>query len=197
MWQNSPYTCLTNTSKTSLTCQQNDDFIPVSPNGYTSMDPRLYDSPRSIRTVLDRPPLRTRNVDPLRSMYTDENNVQTGFYNSYSDIMGGDFVYYTDMDIAAPYFSPVYTNMSDVVPQIQIDPMGAYRPIYQRIPVLHNNRITSPYTFDQDQISFREDLMALQSRKINESIFDTYQLFSNPQTYFPQYYYHNQQQCDQ
>lgn len=191
----SPYHTLTDTSKTSMTCEQNADFVPFE-GGVTSMDSRLMDSARGMRLILDRPPLRTRNVDPLRNMYSypEKQEVRTGFYDGYQNINGGSIVYYTDIDIAEPYGKPPYTLTSRVIPEMLVDPMGSHRPIYQRIPVYQNNRNEFEYTFDQDQIGFREDLMSLQSRKYNEEAFDTYQLFNNPEEYFPSYQQQHQNQ---
>jgi len=184
-----PYTTLSDIRNTSLTKQQNYDFVPVhSPCDYTigttSMDPRLMNSPRGMRLILDSPPFRTKNIDPIQNLYSSQNNIHTGFYSDYSQILGGDFIYYTDYDIAEPYGKIPYTLESKTIPKMLVDPMGSYRPIYEKIPVFQNNRTDFPYTFDQDQVSFREDLMSLQSRKINESSFDTFQLFNNPEKYF-------------
>lgn len=151
--------------------------------GYQSMDPRTVDSPRAIRTVYDRPPLFSKNTQPLQNLYSSP-GAHTGFYPSYMAIKNGNLFYYTDRDIAEPYGTDPYTLTSYTIPQIEIDPMGAYRPIYQKVPIFQNNRNSSQYTFDQDQMQFREDLMALQSRKINESDFQTFQLYNDPKTYF-------------
>ena len=151
--------------------------------GYQSMDPRTFDSPRAIRTTYDRPPLFSKNTQPLQNLYTSP-GAHTGFYPSYQAIKNGDLFYYTDRDVAEPYGLDPYTLTSYTIPQIEIDPMGAYRPLYQKVPVFQNNRNVAQYTFDQDQMQFREDLMALQSRKINESDFAMFQLYNDPQTYF-------------
>ena len=151
--------------------------------GYQSMDPRTVDAPRAIRTVYDRPPLYSKNTQPLQNLYTSP-GAHTGFYPSYMAIKNGNLFYYTDRDVADPYGLDPYTLTSYTIPQIEVDPIGAFRPIYQKVPVFQNNRVVSPYTFDQDQIQFREDLMALQSRKVNESDFAMFQLYNDPKTYF-------------
>jgi hypothetical protein len=116
-------------------------------------------------------------------MYTSP-GASTGFYPSYQAIKNGNLFYYTDRDIAEPYGIDPYTLTSYTIPQMEVDPMGAYRPIHQKVPIFKNNRNSSQYTFDQDQMQFREDLMALQSRKMNESDFSMFQLYNDPKTYF-------------
>ena len=143
------------------------------------MDPRTVDAPRGMRLTLDRPPFYSKNTQPLSDLYTEEGN-KTGFYRGYEDIRGGDIFYYTDAELAEPYRPPMYILPSYTIPNMEIDPMGAFRPIYEKIPVFQNNRASSGYTFDQDQLQFREDLMSLQSQKINESDYLMYHFFRNP-----------------
>ena len=182
--EGNPYTFL-NLHGHSVVCAE--DFVynenTGSCPGYQSMDPRTVDAPRAIRTVYDRPPLMSKNTNPQQHMYTSPGS-STGFYPSYMAIKSGDIYYYTDREQASPYGTDPYTLTSYTIPQMEVDPMGAYRPIYQKVPVFKNNRNSAQYTFDQDQMQFREDLMALQSRKMNESDFLTFQLFNDPQTYF-------------
>jgi hypothetical protein len=147
-------------------------------SGYQSMDPRTVDSPRAMRLTLDRPPFYSRNTQPQSHMYTDQGN-RTGFYNGYENINGGSIFYYTDLDLADPYGELPYSLPSYTVPFMQVDPMGAYRPIYEKMPIFQNNQVASGYTFDQDQMQFREDLMSLQSRKINESDYIMYHFFKD------------------
>lgn len=179
-----PYTIL-NHSDTSMTIDHTSDFIPYR-NGFTSMDPRLFDSPRNERLVLDRPPFHTRNTQPQENLYSDENKNFVGFYPSYDQIKGGSIVYYTDLDIAEPYTTPPYSLPCRIQPTLLIDPMGAYRPIYERTPLFEKNNAAFPYSFDQDQVQFREDIMSLNERKINESDFQMYQYFVNRSRFFPQ-----------
>jgi len=179
-----PYTYL-NEKGHSLVYSQ--DFV-FNPNtgtcpGYQSMDPRTVDAPRGIRTTYDTPPLYSKNTQPLQHMYTSP-GAHTGYYPSYEAIKNGSILYYTDRELADPYGTDPYALTSYVFPQMEIDPMGAYRPVYQKVPVFKNNRNSSGYTFDQDQMQFREDLMSLQSRKINESDYQYFQLFNDPSRSF-------------
>lgn len=153
------------------------DFVPVKGGGYQSMDPRTFDSPRAQRMTFDRPPLKISNTQPLQDLYSQSNNqCQTGFYPDYSSIQGGNIKYYTDLDMTI-YNDPVYVLPSFVNLHVQTDPMGAYLPQYNRVPIFQKNRQSSLYSYDQDQMQYREDLMSLQSRKINQSDYSFYHDF--------------------
>ena len=182
--QGNNYTFL-NEKGHSFICGKDFVYVPNTGScpGYQSMDPRTFDSPRAIRTTYDRPPLFSKNTQPLQNLYTSP-GAHTGFYPSYQAIKNGDIFYYTDRELADPYSIDPYTLTSYTLPQMEIDPMGALRPLYQKVPIFMNNRNSSQYTFDQDQMQFREDLMALQSRKMNESDFQTFQNYNNPDAFF-------------
>ncbi len=162
------------------------DFYPatndVCSHGYESQDPRTFDSPRAQRLIFDKPALQVRNTQPLRGIYTEENvkGSHVGFYDSYADIKGGQILYYTDLDTTVPYSSPDFVQTSYVEPTIYNNPMGTNYAYYNKIPVFKNNRNTADYSFDQDQMFFREDLMSLQSRLVNRSDYGLYNLFHDP-----------------
>ena len=140
-----------------------------------SLDPRLIDPIRNIHMRLDRPPLQPRNVQPLRNIYDCDNDIRPRIYNDgYKSMYPGDYQYYVDPYLAQAYNEPVYVAQQTVIPFVFEDPMGALKPQYDRVPNFQNNTSISEYSFDQDQMSYREDLMARQSRKMNQS---NYQLF--------------------
>lgn len=161
------------------------DYVKIH-NHYMSLDPRTFDSPRAQRLEFDAPPRISSGTIPQTNIYEFKTN-QTGFYNDYQSIHGGDIIYYTDIDNDEPnsgpqFFIPAYTN-----PTLLIDPMGSVKPYYLRIPIFEKNNTNFEYTFDQDQCEFREDLMALQQQKINRSQFGAFQLYNDPKTYYPNY----------
>lgn len=164
----------------SLTCAEDYQkvHLPDGLSGYQSMDPRTFDSPRAQRLLLDRPPLYSRNTQPQKNLYAPS-QVQTGYYPSYESIKGGQYIYYTDKSIDVPYTNPTYVNQVYMQPTVFVDPMGASQTIYERIPIFKNNRNTSDYTFDQDQMEFREDLMSKQSQLMNKNAYGTYSLYKN------------------
>lgn len=169
-----------NVKNFSLACAE--DFhkvhTPDGLSGYQTMDPRTYDSPRAQRLIFDRPALYSRNTQPQKNLY-GPSPIRTGYYPSYQSIKGGQYVYYTDKSIDVPYSSPDYINQAYMQPTVFVDPMGSSQTIYERIPVFKNNRNTSDYTFDQDQMEFREDLMAKQSETMNKNDYGTYYLYKN------------------
>lgn len=144
--------------------------------GARSLDPRLIDPIRNIHMVLDRPPYQPRNVQPLQNMYGDcENHIAPKIYNGgYESIYAGDVQYYIDPTQALVYDNPEYALQQAVVPFVFQDPMGGLKPQYDRVPLFKNNQNISDYTFDQDQISFREDMITRLQRKMNQS---DYQIF--------------------
>lgn len=145
-------------------------------DGARSLDPRLIDPVRDIHMVLDRPPYQPRNVQPLRNMYGGcENHIAPKIYKGgYESIYPGDVQYYIDPMQALIYDSPEYTLQQAVVPFVFQDPMGGLKPQYDRVPLFQNNQNISDYTFDQDQILFREDMITRLQRKMNQS---DYQIF--------------------
>jgi len=167
------------------------DFVPTKASHRfpqsepsTSMDPRLFDSPRSQRLILDVPPWQTQGTQPLTDVYAGPGN-RTGYYPDYESITGGQFYYYNDINNDLPYQTPPYSIPAHVVPQVLIDPMGGQKFYYDRIPLFskHNNQFE--YSFDQDQCEYREDLMAKQQQPLFTNAFGAYQYFQNPKKYYP------------
>jgi len=148
-------------------------------SGYLTMDPRTYDAPRQQYLLLDTPPLYLKNTQPLTDLYSPSNNVQTGFYPSYESINGGSIIYYNDFTTGLPFVKPVYQNQSLVRPSILQNPMGQTSTIYERIPIPSEKEKSSPYSFDRDQMEFREDLIALQSQKMYKNSYDSFQFYKS------------------
>jgi hypothetical protein len=171
---------------TSVRTDASPDFVRV-PGGYSSADPRLLDSPRDQRLVLDSPPRVSAGTRPQAGLYTTVGN-RAGFYpGGYETIGGGDILYYTDLDSGLVLSTPPYVIPAHVVPSVLRDPMGSLKPYYTRVPLLAKNTALFEYTSDQDQCEFREDLMNLRSSKINTSDFNYFQAFNDPARYAPSY----------
>lgn len=161
------------------------DYVKIN-NLYTTLDPRTFDSPRAQRLYFDNPPRYSSNTIPQGDIYNMKTN-NTGFYNNYQSIYGGDIVYYTDLDNDEPNGQPQFFIPAYTVPTLLVDPMGARKPYYLRVPIFKNNNNLYEYSFDQDQCEWREDLIALQQQKQNTSNFGAYQLYNDPKTYYPSY----------
>lgn len=144
--------------------------------GAHSLDPRLIDPIRNIHMTLDRPPYQPKGVQPLQNIYQDcEYDIKPTVYrNGYENIYPGDVQYYIDPQQALIYDSPEYALQQAVVPFVFQDPMGSLKPQYDRVPLFQNNQNISDYTFDQDQISFREDMITRLQRTMNQT---DYQVF--------------------
>jgi len=154
--------------------------------GFMSLDPRTFDTTRNMYMLYDRPPLYSSQTAPQMNMDQIKTN-QTGFYNDYQSIRGGDIRYYTSLDTDDPYsdcYIPCYNR-----PELLVDPMGSIKPYYIRIPVFETNPLKEnslfEYSFLRDTSEFREDLTARQQQKYNTRNFGSFQLANNPSVYYP------------
>lgn len=157
------------------------DFFQT-PNGtYTSLDPRLKDVLRGGYSMELNLPVYDANWKTFHR--NGDNQVNAQEYRSYKDLHGGQVTYYVDDYLTQPYFSPNYQIRSTIAPRVFVDPMGSVKPEYNRRPIMQRASYLSDYTFDQDQIGFREDIMSLQSRKRDQQDFSkfygNYNLFSS------------------
>ena len=152
---------------------------PDGITGYTSMDTRTYNSPRSQYIYLDRPPLYLKNTQPLEDIYGESNDVKTGYYNSYKDIKGGSLIYYTDLDNDLPYTSPVFQIQAFNRPSVLKDPMDSTKTYYIRVPIPSEIADISDYSFDRDQMEFREDLISKQQEVFLKNNYTSYHFYKD------------------
>ena len=144
-------------------------------NTWAGTNPLLLDPRRNILTKLDRP--NYISSVPVGNVCQDQ--IYTPFfrnygknYRNYSDINGGQIQYYTNDSLTEAYFDPVFTTPAVVDHQIFIDPMGAVKPEYNRKSLAQydwnqcNKQACDSFT--HDSLEFRQDLMALQMRKMNQ-----------------------------
>lgn len=159
------------------------DFVPIEGGYYASMDPRTIDVTRNMRLVFDAPPFESPDTQPLRKIYSSP-----GYHTGYNVFNAGSVRYYTDVDTADPYATPPYVIPSEVIPTLFQDPMGGLHPYYEKVPLVQKSSDMFEYSFDQDQINWREDLMSKQQEKQNSQKWDTFHLYRDPETYFPGYF---------
>lgn len=162
--------------------KSNDFEKTTTPNGvtgYLTMDPRTFDSPRAQYMVLDTPALKVENTQPLEGIYSKENDVHTGFYKGYKDIKGGSILYYEDLNNDLPYCTPVFQIQSYMRPAILDDPMNSTKAYYERIPIPSAVDDISEYSFDRDQMEFREDLISKQQQIFYRSSYTPYNYYKN------------------
>lgn len=142
---------------------------------WLSQDPRLYDVTRNVYLYLDKPP--SSGDVRLKDIYNDKYTKYGITIKPYDKIDDGQIIYYTDRSIEDAFFSPVWSEPAVNQADLYKDPMGSMKPEYNRKPILNtaNPTVTTaenyPYclSFIQDTQSFREDLIALQQRKNNQS----------------------------
>ena len=151
------------------------DFHTNKKNQWVSMDPKLISASHGGQSLtLDRPPID--GTIPLNSVYIDKNLDNYGkSYKSYSDINAGHITYYIDKSIRDPFFGPVYSNPSLTTGMLYRDPMGAFRPQYERYPIDTSDQINSKkcsynggLSWIEDSQEHREDIISKQMRKHNE-----------------------------
>lgn len=139
---------------------------PYGTQGYFyPMDGRIIDTARGLPIVLDRP-AAVGSVD-MDIVNRFDNSNYGSVYGSYSDIRNGQIGYYVDQADAQPFSHPVYSIPSTVEKVIRKDPMDAIKPEYIKTPVASTLRMISNDQQTRDELSFREDLMALQQSRVN------------------------------
>ena len=145
---------------------------------YISKDPRLISVQHNGQVLtLDRPPLQSKIM--LSKIPFDKNLNHYGQnYKTYSDIDGGDIMYYTG-NIQDPFISPVFSNNSvSVTGTLYKTPMTNIWPVYTRKP-LKNIIGTEKDTYDDclsfttDTNNFRNDIISKQMSKINRQQWST------------------------
>ena len=134
---------------------------------FVSKDPRLISVPHSGQVqTLDRPPPNSAML--LSEISTDKNldNYGKG-YRSYADIDGGYISYYIDKSIEDPLFSPVFANTASSQGNLYRDPMGAFKPQYERNPLTNDNLLDTQRNYYEGGLSwirdsqeFREDIIS-------------------------------------
>ena len=126
-------------------------------------DPRLISAAHSGHRMLLDAPVRNGDV-PMKDVYSHRPGYSMN-YADYSDIGGGDIIYYYDIDIGVPFIKPLF-DPSPVSKSEYIDPMGTYKPHYYRDP---NKVCGRGLTWLQDSQYQRDDIIARQIWKRNQS----------------------------
>jgi hypothetical protein len=148
---------------------------------YVSSNPKLYDSVRAQALMIDRPPLTGElPVGDVKhdQIYTKRIQRYGGEYKEYSDIVGGNVLYYIPQESRDAYREPVFVTTATVAHVLVQDPMGVVRPEYRRTS-------QSQYDWDKcnqdqcdsfthDSLEFRQELMEKQMRKRNEQEYKYY-----------------------
>lgn len=135
-------------------------------NTFTSNDPRLIDVPRALKVSLDRPPMDS--TVQLNDIYCDELLIDYGKnYNTYSDVDGGQILYYSDNKFADVFTSPVFSTPSTANADISFNPMGVLEIKYTREPRIKSPQM-SGLSWLNDSTLWREDITGLYTAQIRE-----------------------------
>ncbi len=136
---------------------------------YASTDPRTRDMYNNTTIPYDRPPYQS-TVDGLKfsDVYENPKLGKNMIYDSYANIDIGDYTYYVDPTNQTPYLPDVYTLPSEIIPMAYQDPISRVKWEYVKIPL---NKSPTVCQEANDRITFREDLMSLQSIPMNRSLY--------------------------
>jgi hypothetical protein len=152
-------------------------FRKVQNDKYISTDSRLISGTRMIQVPLNKPPYES-NVTPETMYVANPTKPQQvgGRYASYQDINSGQIRYFVNREYEDTYFNPLFVTKATAVGTKFVDPMGSNKPEFNRVPLTSNNPITNPageprgvLSWISDSTAHREDLLALQMRKGNQS----------------------------
>jgi hypothetical protein len=112
-------------------------------------------------------------IPQLNEIYTYKkaNDYRTKFYRSVKDIKSGYIQYYPDKRQIEDVFSkPNFVNDAKIDASIYFNPMGSKMNDYKR--TMQENNLKSQLTWMQDSSEQREEIMSLQMRKMNRSMFE-------------------------
>lgn len=133
---------------------------------FISQDPRLVSPAHSgQRLALDNVPLNGKvhiRDTPYIAGY------RAASYDAYSDIHGGQNMYYYGKDMAVPFISQLFIQPGLVVKENYVDPMDSYKPHYCRASMDTKNCLS----WIRDSQFHREDLMSKQLWNRNQSNYE-------------------------
>ena len=113
------------------------------------------------------------SVPELPNIYCNDraSKVRAKSYCMYSSINGGNIRYYpNERPIEQVFSAPLFSNNSKIICQHYKDPMDSIKPEYTRIQTKNNGKHL--LTLLQDTNEQREELIGLQMRKMNQSLFE-------------------------
>jgi hypothetical protein len=147
---------------------------------YLNSDPRLYNAAGPSWLQLDRPPLDSSVK--LSTLHDDKTlNCYGQNYKSYADVNAGQVLYYISKDREDAFYEPLFSKKATSVGIMYKDPMGSMKPHYNRIPEGNYNPISDNpcdvkgefgLSWMKDSQFHREDLLARQMQKINQTRFE-------------------------
>jgi len=161
-----------------LQCDKYRPFPSSCGMAYLGTNPKLVDIPRGQPILLDRPNYTGQIAPaiPYKTLYTKEIANYGKGYTDISDINAGQIQYYTMSDTSDAYFKPNFVTPATVTHEVVKDPMGVFRPQYNRVShQTYSYKQSCPDECDSrthDTLEFRQELMEKQMRKRNEQRWD-------------------------
>ena len=115
-------------------------------------------------------------IPTLNNIYTfpESKDYRTRAYHDVKDIKSGYITYYpTKRQVKDVYSKPNFANSAKIEGSLYFNPMGSVMTDYKRTFVKDNLNQPNQFTFIRDTNEQREEIMALQKRKMNRSLYET------------------------
>jgi hypothetical protein len=106
--------------------------------------------------------------------YKEANDYRTKSYQDVKDIKSGYITYFPQKrQVKDVYTKPNFVNDSKIDGSLYLNPMGSVMTTYTRTMTKNNLQKPDQLTWIQDTNENREELMSLQMRKMNRSMYET------------------------
>ena len=112
----------------------------------------------------------------LNQIYTYKaaNDYKTKIYQNVKDIKSGYIEYHPKQrQIQDVFTQPNFVNNCKIDASLYMNPMGSSMPEYNRTLTKNNLNKPNQLTWIQDSSEQREEIMSLQMRKMNRSMYET------------------------
>lgn len=139
------------------------DYTLDAEGNVRSYNPKLFEPVRGIHTKLDRP--STTGAIPLNRIYDAPTLANYTPHN----VNNGQITYFIDNSIKDAFYAPVFQIPSETLPIRYTDPMTSEKPHYS---LVHRNEDIFNYSSlssINDSSFHRENLMASQQAKYNQT----------------------------
>ena len=115
-------------------------------------------------------------IPSLNKIYTYKgaNNYKTKVYTNLKDIKAGYIEYFPNKrQIEDVFTQPNFVNDCKIDASLHFNPMGSIMPDYKRTMTKNNLKKPDQLTWIQDSNEQREEIMSLQMRKMNRTMYET------------------------
>jgi len=140
---------------------------------FVTRDPRTWSATHAQRLTFDNAPIES--TIKLKNIYNENLRGYGKDYKTYSDIDGGQILYYTDKQRENAYYYPLFDSNTVFGKVLYKDPMGAMKPEYPRVvkyknPILERTCKNEDgcLSFIRDTQQHRQDILTSNMVKINQ-----------------------------